>query len=137
MHAFVYLWFFRYLLFVNKTFFFDFINFSLYDNLHFFVFLIVYKKSYNLVVQVLVYGRELIDDWVKYRIQIESVFKRNPGTKVRRGLNALWMPSSTIECKCPKIKVGRRYLLMGNYSKIFDQIKFYKKYIKIYGIKNL
>lgn len=72
------------------------------------------------VVQVHVLGREFVEGWVKYRIQIESVFKRAKGlTRIRRGTQAFWLPNTSIICKCPKVKTGRRYLMMG---KIHDAV---------------
>ncbi|KAH7731161.1 Unc-6 protein precursor [Aphelenchoides avenae] len=66
------------------------------------------------VVQVQVVGREFVEGWVKYRIQIESVFKRSKGLlRIRRGAQAFWLPNSHVVCKCPKVKIGRRYLMMG------------------------
>lgn len=70
-------------------------------------------------MQAQVVGREFVEGWVKYRIQIESVFKRSKGLlRIRRGAQAFWLPNSHVVCKCPKVKIGRRYLMMGNLALI-------------------
>ncbi|KAL6724376.1 hypothetical protein Aduo_019271 [Ancylostoma duodenale] len=67
------------------------------------------KRDYAL--QIFVTGREMVDGWARYRVVIENVFKR--GMRGRRGETSLWMSSHSVMCKCPKIRVGRRYILLG------------------------
>ncbi|KAI1713493.1 laminin EGF domain-containing protein [Ditylenchus destructor] len=71
------------------------------------------KRDY--VAQVHVVNRELLEGWVKYSIRIGTVFKRRAdGTRIRRGmLHNFWLPNSMVLCKCPKLKLGRKYLIMG------------------------
>lgn len=80
------------------------------------------------MVQVQVIGSDMIEGWVKYRIQIGTVFKRSSEVRLRRGIqHNFWLPNQMVICKCPKLKVGRRYLLMGiktNILKIFMYLLF-------------
>lgn len=63
-------------------------------------------------VQMVVVSREMVDGWAKYKIVVESVFKR--GTEnLQRGETSLWISPQGVICKCPKLRVGRRYLLLG------------------------
>jgi netrin receptor unc-5 len=59
-------------------------------------------------------GRELIDGWVKYRIAIDTIFKREVDAYgVTRGEMSLWQSEQDFLCKCPKLRLGRHYLLLG------------------------
>ena len=61
---------------------------------------------------MVVVSREMVDGWAKYKIVVESVFKR--GTEnLQRGETSLWISPQGVICKCPKLRVGRRYLLLG------------------------
>ncbi|PAV62519.1 hypothetical protein WR25_00149 [Diploscapter pachys] len=65
-------------------------------------------------IQIVVMGREMVDGWAKYRIVVEQIFKKGlKGASSRRGETWLWVKEEAVLCKCPKIKVGRRYLLLG------------------------
>lgn len=63
---------------------------------------------------MVVVSREMVDGWAKYKIVVESVFKR--GTEnMQRGETSLWISPQGVICKCPKLRVGRRYLLLGEF----------------------
>lgn len=66
---------------------------------------------YLAALQVLVMSKEMVDNWVRYRVLVEHVFKR--GVRGRRGETYLWMSPRLVHCKCPKIRTGRRYILLG------------------------
>uniref|UniRef100_A0A1A9WCL2 NTR domain-containing protein n=1 Tax=Glossina brevipalpis TaxID=37001 RepID=A0A1A9WCL2_9MUSC len=59
---------------------------------------------------------------VKYDIQIQAIFKRTPleyvttSTVLRRGPMTWIIPTKGLECKCPKIKINRSYLILGKDS---------------------
>lgn len=67
------------------------------------------KRDYAL--QIAVIGREMVDGWARYRVVVENMFKR--GMRGRRGETSLWMSSYSVMCKCPKIRIGHRYVLLG------------------------
>ncbi|VDK40311.1 unnamed protein product [Cylicostephanus goldi] len=64
----------------------------------------------------------MVDGWARYRIVIENVFKR--GMRGRRGETSLWMSSHSVLCKCPKIRVGRRYILLGESVNLQSSVRF-------------
>ena len=66
-------------------------------------------------IQVEILQRETVGDWVKFPINIITVYKRGQ-EKVARGENALWLPLSDLMCKCPKVRVNKRYLVLGRDS---------------------
>ncbi|CAJ0583875.1 unnamed protein product, partial [Mesorhabditis spiculigera] len=81
------------------------------------------QKKYcrrDYAVQIYITGREVADDgWVKYKGQVESVFKK--GEQAKRGDMVIWTSPSSVVCKCPKIRVGKRYLFLGKDDAIVDK----------------
>ncbi|KHN83556.1 Netrin unc-6 [Toxocara canis] len=69
------------------------------------------RRDYAIEVQVT--GRELVDGWTKYRLLVDSIFKRGNGVRIRHGEQSLWISNKSVICKCPKIRIGRRYLMLG------------------------
>ncbi|KAK6059168.1 laminin EGF-like protein [Cooperia oncophora] len=67
--------------------------------------------KHNYVFQILVAGKEMVDNWARYHIVIENVFKR--GTHGYRSGTSLWISPRSVWCKCPKIRTGRRYVILG------------------------
>ncbi|KAF8355307.1 unc-6, partial [Pristionchus pacificus] len=68
------------------------------------------KRDYALQVHVV--GREILDNgWARYTVVVESVMKK--GIRGRRGQMDMWQEPHALSCKCPRVKVGRRYLLLG------------------------
>ncbi|TMW45053.1 hypothetical protein DOY81_009867, partial [Sarcophaga bullata] len=59
---------------------------------------------------------------VKYDIQIQAIFKRTPleyattNTILRRGPMTWIIPVKNLECRCPKIKMNKSYLILGKDS---------------------
>ncbi|XP_030378714.1 netrin-A [Scaptodrosophila lebanonensis] len=59
---------------------------------------------------------------VRYDLQIQAVFKRSkpdygmPNTMLRPGPMTWIIPLKNLECRCPKIKVNRSYLILGRDS---------------------
>ena len=77
---------------------------------------IIRDYGLNSAIQIVVMGREMVDGWAKYRIVVEQIFKKGlKGSSSRRGETWLWVNEEAVLCKCPKIKVGRRYLLLGKW----------------------
>ncbi|XP_013114842.2 netrin-A-like [Stomoxys calcitrans] len=62
------------------------------------------------------------DTTVKYIIQIQAIFKRTPleyattNTILRRGPMTWIIPIKNLECRCPKIKMNKSYLILGKDS---------------------
>ncbi|XP_016430383.1 netrin-1-like isoform X2 [Sinocyclocheilus rhinocerous] len=69
------------------------------------------KKDY--AVQVHVLKAEKASEWWKFTVNIISVYKQGE-SRIRRGDQFLWVRAKDVACKCPKIKPGKKYLLLGN-----------------------
>ncbi|XP_007423913.1 netrin-3 [Python bivittatus] len=68
------------------------------------------KKDY--VVQVNVLDMETVANWAKFTVNILSVYKCRD-ERVKRGDNFLWIHIKDLACKCPKIQISKKYLVMG------------------------
>ncbi|MEQ2184917.1 Netrin-3 [Goodea atripinnis] len=68
------------------------------------------KKDY--AVQVNVLDMEMVGDWAKFSVSIVSVYKSR-GEPLKRGDNILWVHMKDLACKCPKIQMSKRFLVMG------------------------
>ncbi|VDN18245.1 unnamed protein product [Gongylonema pulchrum] len=64
-------------------------------------------------IEVQVTGRESVDGWSKYRLAVLAIYKRDAGVHVHRGEQSLWVSGKRTACKCPKIRVGKRYFILG------------------------
>jgi len=69
------------------------------------------KRDYAILGKVM--ERETVDDYVKFSLQIQSVFKRARDSRLRRTNTFLWVPVKDLACKCPKIKTNKSYLILG------------------------
>ncbi|KAM8842227.1 netrin-1 isoform X2 [Synchiropus splendidus] len=69
------------------------------------------KKDY--AVQVHILKADKSGEWWKFTVNIISVYKQGE-SRIRRGDQFLWVRAKDVACKCPKIKPGKRYLLLGN-----------------------
>ncbi|XP_056156180.1 netrin-B [Lampris incognitus] len=68
-------------------------------------------KDYVLKVQVR--GMERSGPWWQFSIWVQTVFRMGSTSRVRRGLQALWVPDRDLGCGCPHLHVGRTFLLIG------------------------
>ncbi|XP_023674926.1 netrin 2 [Paramormyrops kingsleyae] len=68
------------------------------------------KKDY--AVQVNVLDMETVGDWAKFSVNVASVYKSR-GEPLKRGDNFLWIHMKDLGCKCPKIQMSQRFLVMG------------------------
>lgn len=62
-------------------------------------------------VQVNVLDMETVGDWAKFSVNVVSVYKSRESLK--RGDNILWVHMKDLACKCPKIQMSKRFLVMG------------------------
>nr|CDQ00639.1 BMA-UNC-6, isoform a [Brugia malayi] len=69
------------------------------------------RREYAVEVQVT--RRESVDGWSKYQLIVLAIYKRDTGIRLRRGEQSLWISGKRTACKCPKIRVGRKYLILG------------------------
>ncbi|KAF2360062.1 Laminin EGF domain [Trinorchestia longiramus] len=56
---------------------------------------------------------EVGPEYTRFDLQIRNVFKRNRSVRVRRGVEQLWVKNADLACKCPKLKIGSEYLILG------------------------
>ncbi len=63
-------------------------------------------------VQVNVLDMETVGDWAKFSVNMVSVYKSR-GEPLKRGDNILWVHMKDLACKCPKIQMSKRFLVMG------------------------
>lgn len=52
-------------------------------------------------------ARETAGDWVKFTMNVQTIFKKQRDNRVRRGLTYFWVRMSDLACKCPKIKINK------------------------------
>lgn len=71
------------------------------------------KSEFCSAVEVKVTRRESVDGWSKYQLMVLAVYKRNAGIRLRHGEQSLWISGKRTACKCPKIQVGKKYLILG------------------------
>jgi len=57
--------------------------------------------------------REPAGDWIKFTMNIQTIFKKTHDNRVRRGLTYFWVRMTDLACKCPKIKINKSYLILG------------------------
>ncbi|TNN26201.1 Netrin-3 [Liparis tanakae] len=68
------------------------------------------KKDY--AVQVNVLDMETVGDWAKFSVNLVSVYKSR-GEPLKRGDGVLWVHMKDLACKCPRIQMSKRFLVMG------------------------
>ncbi|XP_051738128.1 netrin 2 [Ctenopharyngodon idella] len=68
------------------------------------------KKDY--AVQVSVLDMETVGDWAKFAVSLVSVYKSR-GEPLKRGDQVLWVNMKDLACKCPRIHMGKRFLILG------------------------
>lgn len=45
--------------------------------------------------------------WVRFMIHVDLIYKKSPGSRIRKGPVSMLVPASDLACKCPKIKTGK------------------------------
>lgn len=48
-----------------------------------------------------------LKEWVRFSMNIQSMYKRAPDSKLKKGLVYLWIHNKDLQCKCPKIKLNK------------------------------
>ncbi|XP_022313995.2 netrin-1-like isoform X1 [Crassostrea virginica] len=67
------------------------------------------RRDYAIQANIL--SRKTEGEWMKYTVNVISIYKRN--SQQKRGETFLWVPKRDVKCKCPKLRLGRRYFLVG------------------------
>lgn len=69
------------------------------------------KRDYAILGKI--FEKESVKEWIKFTINVQNIYKRSRDSKLRRGSTFLWIRESDLSCKCPKIKTGKSYLILG------------------------
>ncbi|XP_072337405.1 netrin-3-like [Scyliorhinus torazame] len=77
------------------------------------------KKDY--AVQVNVLDMETVSEWAKFTVNIVSVY-RSRDEKIKRADQFLWINMKDLACKCPKIQITKKYLVMGNTDSVSERL---------------
>ncbi|XP_072754054.1 netrin-1 isoform X2 [Anoplolepis gracilipes] len=51
--------------------------------------------------------------WIRFTLNVDFIYKKNPNSRIRRGDVSLYVHSSDLACRCPKIKPNKSYLILG------------------------
>lgn len=84
----------------------------------------VNQKKYcrrDFVVQAQLLSRDTQGDWVRFTVNIISIYKRGMG-KIVKGDQYIYLHQSDYVCKCPKVRLGQQYLIMGRYPDTSTEI---------------
>lgn len=61
-----------------------------------------------------VVAKQDVGDWMKFTINVLTIYKKAPVSKLnRRGETLLWVPKDDLRCKCPRIKLKEKYMIVG------------------------
>ena len=71
------------------------------------------RHSLISAIQAQVVSRESIDDWVRFTVNIMTVYKRGNDKTIHRGEQIVWVSARDLLCKCPKVRLHRRYLIIA------------------------
>ncbi|NP_001304287.1 netrin-1-like precursor [Aplysia californica] len=71
------------------------------------------RRDFAFLVQVL--SREKQAGWVRFAVAITNSYQKGANGRVSRRSDTsyLWVPKEDLKCKCPKVRLGRRYLVVG------------------------
>ncbi|CAB3361848.1 Hypothetical predicted protein [Cloeon dipterum] len=74
------------------------------------------RKDFAVLVRVT--GREMVGEWVRFSVIVESLFKKprsnNGANFLRSGPTQMWMLATDLNCKCPKVRTNKSYLVVGD-----------------------
>ncbi len=62
-------------------------------------------------VQAQIVSREHVGDYVRFTAEVRNIYKRE--NKIRRGEVNIWVSNADLQCKCPKVRLHRVYLILG------------------------
>ncbi|XP_072155296.1 netrin-3 [Bemisia tabaci] len=69
------------------------------------------KRDYAILGKIV--EREQNEDWVRFSLNVQSIYKRARDSRLKRGETQLWVHVKDLACKCPKIKQNKLYLILG------------------------
>ena len=67
----------------------------------------------HVAIQAEMVSRETVGEWIKLTVNVINIFKKGKD-RIRRGEEVVWIPLNDFDCKCPKVRLQKTYLMMGN-----------------------
>ncbi|TUJ41094.1 Netrin-1 [Bagarius yarrelli] len=58
----------------------------------------------------------VVSELVEDELRINAVTLPQSESRIRRGDQLLWVRTKDLSCNCPKIKSGKKYLLLGTHE---------------------
>lgn len=81
-----------------------------------------------LVLYIHVLEKKKKKNWTEFKIELRGSFKSHEKVSFSRGNSTLLVRNKYVQCKCPHLRPGKSYLLLGRFSK---QMKFiYRKLLQ-------
>ncbi|XP_055352482.1 netrin-1-like, partial [Paramacrobiotus metropolitanus] len=77
------------------------------------------KRDYVIHAQLL--SRDTEGQWIRFTMNVLGIYKRGMG-KISKGDQYIYLHQSDFLCKCPKLRLGQQYLIMGRYPQIPGQL---------------
>jgi netrin 1 len=69
----------------------------------------------HVVIQAQLLSRDTHGEWIRFTVNVVSIYKRGIG-KIVKGDQHIYLHQTDFACKCPKIRLGQQYLIMGRYN---------------------
>ncbi|XP_034941919.1 netrin-1-like [Chelonus insularis] len=58
-------------------------------------------------------GNSASNSFARFTLNVDVIYKRSPDSKIKRGTITLFVHTTDLACKCPKIKPNKSYLFLG------------------------
>ncbi|EDV27980.1 uncharacterized protein TRIADDRAFT_53080 [Trichoplax adhaerens] len=69
------------------------------------------KRDYAVKGKVL--SRKNFKDWAKFEVSISEIYKQSRAIiKIGRTIQSFWVTLNHVKCRCPKLRIGREYLIL-------------------------
>ncbi|BFZ03376.1 hypothetical protein BsWGS_06415 [Bradybaena similaris] len=78
----------------------------------------------DFAVQLQILSRDKDEDWVKFTVAIVGQYHKGTSDRTpRKAETYLWVPKTDLACKCPKVRLGRLYLIVGKKQQTEDKLR--------------
>jgi len=74
-----------------------------------------YKCFIFQAIQARVISKDTMGEWVRFTVHVINIFKKTKD-RIYRGEETIWVPSSDLACRCPKVRTQKTYLMIGRDS---------------------
>lgn len=76
-------------------------------------------RDYALLTHIV--SRRQYNEWVRFTVNVQKVYKSDRININRGEQHYLWVSTADLACKCPKIRIGRKYLVVTHGNKQNDR----------------